>query len=942
MTEATLTGCTFTGGKGVSRPYDSYNGSVSYAGNGNGKDTPTKLTVTNCSFTNNHTGIRLGIYSKYEISITDSDFTGCDYGILQFEDMRGLGADLTLVVQGTTFSMNKHGMLLTATNYKNVAKNNIGSRDVTIQGCTFSQNSVTETAKIDGNASNAGGNSGAGIFYNLIFGDPAATSEYKDKLTISECTFTENTAGRSGGAICFQTAGMTATKISDSCFTKNGDNGDASALYVNGWAKELTIENSSFNENAASSAAINVTGGTINMRDCEIKNNDSDGFMYYASSYDAGNVTLEGVTISENNGCGIDGAFTQLIIQDYQDKKSSITKNGNSGIFSTEGAVTVKGHTEITGNIAVASSPVTPGVGGGISSAYSYYSVPSLTIQDNAVITGNAAPYAGGIYMEKGSLTMGDGVVFCNNTADSGGADIWYTEDVTAVQLPDAAGMNQEYAADGEHQKITGWYYDYDSRYADADPKTPYDYTKHIGTGDVLLVAAYTPVTKYDVTFDLNYEGALEATVQKVEDGQTAAEPDPAPTRDGYAFLGWYTAEDGGTVYDFDSTVTADTKLYAHWAKEYAVTYDLNEGAGAENEDYSPHKVKDGDSLTIAAAPTKDGYTFAGWSDGSEIYEAGKAVAVTGDLTLTAQWRQNSGGTTYYTLHYESNGGTAYRNESYAYNTTVKLDKVPVREGYQFTGWYADKELAEKITSVKMTGNKAVYAGWRQSVVPDTLNGDDHFAYVVGYPDGTVQPQGNITRAEMATVFFRLLKPEVRDGNLSSTNSFDDVNEGIWYNQAVSTMAKLGIVKGRTADTFDPTAPITRAELAAICARFDTGLTDGDSNFTDISGHWAEAEIERAASLGWLTGYEDGTFRPDSYITRAEAMTMINRVLCRIPGSEDDLLPEMHAWPDNQPDAWYYLAVQEATNSHAFRHQGEIHEHWTALAADPDWTKYQD
>lgn len=300
------------------------------------------------------------------------------------------------------------------------------------------------------------------------------------------------------------------------------------------------------------------------------------------------------------------------------------------------------------------------------------------------------------------------------------------------------------------------------------------------------------------------------------------------------------------------------------------------------------------------------------------------------------------GGAIYYTLHYDSNGGTQYKDERHRRNTVVQLDKVPVREGYQFTGWYGDKDLTEQVTSVKMTGDKTVYAGWHKSTVPDMLNGEDHFAYVIGYGDGTVHPGADISRAEVATIFFRLLKPEIRDGNLTDASPFADVSQGMWCNKAIATMAKLGIVKGRTAETFDPSAPITRAEFAAICARFDTGMTQGSSNFTDLAGHWAKEEIERAVSLGWIMGYADGTFRPDNPITRAEAMTMINRVLCRIPEDGDDLLPGMKTWPDNQPGDWYYLAVQEATNSHEFQHKGEIHEHWTKLTADPDWTRYQD
>ena len=224
--------------------------------------------------------------------------------------------------------------------------------------------------------------------------------------------------------------------------------------------------------------------------------------------------------------------------------------------------------------------------------------------------------------------------------------------------------------------------------------------------------------------------------------------------------------------------------------------------------------------------------------------------------------------------------------------------------------------------------------------VPALLNGSNHFAYVVGYKDGNVRPQGNITRAETAAIFFRLLKEEVRSENLSKHNDFADVTEDSWYNTAVSTMAGMNILKGRTANSFVPQAPITRAEFAAICARFDSGKAEENNSFTDISGHWAEKEIERAATLGWVSGYTDGSFHPDAPITRAEAMTLINRVLCRMPETKADLLDSMTKWPDNQPGAWYYLAVQEATNSHTYEQMDSKYETWTALTAEPDWSKY--
>ena len=198
-----------------------------------------------------------------------------------------------------------------------------------------------------------------------------------------------------------------------------------------------------------------------------------------------------------------------------------------------------------------------------------------------------------------------------------------------------------------------------------------------------------------------------------------------------------------------------------------------------------------------------------------------------------------------------------------------------------------------------------------------------------------------ISRAETTTIFFRLLKDSVRDGNLLTSNTYTDVADDYWANTAISTMTGLGIVQGRSTTTFDPKAPITRAQFAAICARFDTGKSSGEQTFSDIQGHWAEKYIERAAELGWIKGFEDGTFRPDTYITRAQAMTMINRVLNRIPEDESDLLPGMNVWPDCNPGDWFYLAVQEATNSHDFEHKAGNYETWTSLNEDPDWTRYE-
>ena len=319
----------------------------------------------------------------------------------------------------------------------------------------------------------------------------------------------------------------------------------------------------------------------------------------------------------------------------------------------------------------------------------------------------------------------------------------------------------------------------------------------------------------------------------------------------------------------------------------YEVTGDVPSDAGAAP---APAKVKMGGSYTVAPAQTtsQSRYTFSGW----RINGVGDVVTEIKDIqqdviNLVGVWSYRSGG--------GSSGGGGGRKP------TVDIpDDVP-------------------------TG----------------LNGDDHFAYIVGYPDGNVKPSGNITRAEVATIFFRLLTEDVRTANSTQSNSLSDVSRGQWFNHAISTLSSMGIVKGNPDGTFNPDAPITRAEFAAIAARFDDKNTNTTSNFSDIASHWAKDEIGVAANKGWINGYPDSTFRPDQYITRAEAMTLVNRVLNRLPEKSEDLLDDMIKWPDNaDASVWYYLAVQEATNSHDYSDKSDAdkYEKWTKIRDARDWT----
>ena len=225
------------------------------------------------------------------------------------------------------------------------------------------------------------------------------------------------------------------------------------------------------------------------------------------------------------------------------------------------------------------------------------------------------------------------------------------------------------------------------------------------------------------------------------------------------------------------------------------------------------------------------------------------------------------------------------------------------------------------------------------------LNRDDHVAYIMGYPDGTVHPEGQITRAEACTIFFRLLTEESRNYYFTRTNDYTDVKSTDWYNNAISTLSNAGIVTGYNDGTFRPDQPITRGEMAKIIAGF-ANLSKGTKTFTDLDGHWSKRYVELAAGNGWISGYPDGSFQPDKKITRAETVTMINRVLERVPAKESRLLSRsiMLTFPDNEPGEWYYIAIQEASNSHEYQrsvYETAGDEMWTKLRENVDWTKLE-
>ena len=406
------------------------------------------------------------------------------------------------------------------------------------------------------------------------------------------------------------------------------------------------------------------------------------------------------------------------------------------------------------------------------------------------------------------------------------------------------------------------------------------------------------------------------------------------------------------------------TRMTAH----YSVFYHGNEADSGETVDSRSYIF--GDLAVVSEnGYVRDGHSFVGWNtqrDGSGTHHVpGSSITVTDHIHLYAQWTRNSSGDdddTGYTLRLtklDAGDGTplsgakfelwrvgtrsdtrlgVYETNRYGWTQAEVsqsgdyywVETVPP-EGYRLDGGKHPTDTAK---------NSRITVYNTEAAVP-ALFTDDHYAYIVGGPDGTVRPNDNMTRAGVATIFFRLLKDSVRVANLLTGCTYTDVPDGHWANTAISTMTGLDIVRGYDAAAFGPGDPITRAQFAAICARFDTGKSNGSRTFSDIEGHWAKAYIERAAELGWISGFQDGTFRPDAYITRAQAVTMINRMLNRLPEDPSDLLPGMNVWPDCRPGDWFYLAIQEATNSHDYRHKAGSYETWTGLNADPDWTRYE-
>ena len=506
----------------------------------------------------------------------------------------------------------------------------------------------------------------------------------------------------------------------------------------------------------------------------------------------------------------------------------------------------------------------------------------------------------------------------------------------------------------------------------------------------------YTPEPTSLGTVELN---PTESNELDPQDGMVSESLNPetgtargatAVPGEGSVFVGWYDAQDterensltDGKTYTPEKDLSGRYRDGSYVAlfrlKQYVLRYDANGGTGTMEDQTFPH----GQAHPLEkCAFSREGYSFVGWATeqkGKVEYEDQTNIKLDEEfpnlkddnegVTLYAVWEEQS-----VTLSYEPNdaelGSVSSASETVAaVKGTAKGSTAQAKSGAKFDGWYsADGTLLS--TDLKFVPTKEAGTVWQGTTyyahfsakrspstpstpakpdetkptlapIPEMLNGEDHYAYLLGYEDGTVRPNGSISRAEVATVLFRLLKDDVRMQNLTKDNAYSDVSDTAWYAAAVSTLSKMGVISGYPDGTFRPNAPITRAEFAAMIARFDETAKSADTPFTDISGHWAENAIGKAYGNGWVEGSSKTVFCPESNLTRAETATLLNRVLHRLPEKESDLLANQIVWPDNPETFWGYLAIQEATNSHEYERKADgVHETQTVKRENRDWSK---
>ena len=608
-------------------------------------------------------------------------------------------------------------------------------------------------------------------------------------------------------------------------------------------------------------------------------------------------------------------------------------------------------------DLTIQDSTVALNIGGEQGGAIVAYSIGEL-ILDHAEITDNNASFGGGIFAlctaaANTHITLQNGSSINKNSATSFGGAIYGAPVLKGIPLSITVKSSSIYDNEAANGAGIAIYNQFDKN----------DATITIKSGGKL----------YGNKATNGYGGGIYSQGTTITIGENTTNSDSngeeSITNNNGASICNNQASYGGGIYGVTSNIilAEDNALYnnaAQTAGDDLFTFGANSMislADATKMSGDRKLASDGEKIT--------GWFYDGYKDGrcsrwgAETEDGQKYFdAYVTDETAPTQFGLKAAHEQLYkvTIHYVySDGETAAEDKviNVKAGAAYSIDS-PAIEGYKadkatVSGTIPAGTPADTVITVTYTKESSGGGGGgghrpkpKPTVeIPDDdalgLNNTDHFAYIVGYGNGEVQPQNSITRAEVAAIFFRLLEDGIRSENFTHQNDFSDVAADAWYCSSVSTLSRMGIIAGYPDGTFRPNAPITRAEFAAIATRFDNNGDKTPVSFTDIIGHWAEGEITVAANHGWVSGYGDDTFRPQNQITRAETMSLVNRVLKRLPETPADLLPDMITWTDNaDTSSWYYLPVQEATNSHYYEFkENSKHEKWTELRETRDWSK---
>ena len=765
----------------------------------------------------------------------------------------------------------------------------------------------------------------------------------KSQVTVQNGTVTGGRNPQNGGGFAIDNAvvQLKALTITDNETVTVGDNiygeaggGGIYASHANVSMQNVTVSENSVTGSRNDGGGILVRYGSLTMDGCHVEGNTAPdcggGMILRHSELNAANSFFEnntapqgaGIYINDASGDAEEGCSGK---HDHLITNSTISGNKVPNSLNSMGGGMYVG---ATSNLTLRKSKLLKNDGaaqGGAIVAYSAGTIEldGVSISENTAQSGagiyalcttvcntdihllngtaidanTATDYGGGIYAYAMANTLSvtaENSSVSGNTAFGGAGIFTYKNDksglaVVNVDLQSGAVMHDNNAV----TDMGGAIYAYNAANINiAAGSAVYNNTAATGGDDLLFNGStFTLPNAKDMSGDRILSSDKMEIIGWYHDGWFKWNAAANNDKGGFEPIGRWTAETADEYIPVEKDSHAISLKAAHplmYTLTYDVTGDLPEGYTAP----AKQTLVNGSSYTVADVPasvtgTKDGvngtFSFNGWKKDDGTVLTGEQQ-LTADLTLHGVWtftkKSSSGG------HRPSNPPV-----------TIPDD------------------------------------------VPTGLNGKDHYAYVVGYPDGMVYPQKNITRAEVATIFFRLLKDETREANMTKSNGYNDMKDGAWYTCAVSTLSKMGIIKGYEDGSFKPDASISRAEFAAIAARFDPDGDTTPATFSDVSSHWAKDEISIAANHGWIKGYEDGSFKPDQKITRAETMTLVNRVLKRLPETKDDLHKDMKTWPDNQNEsAWFYLAVQEATNSHYQKLKKDgTHEKWESMRETRDW-----